>query len=219
MITIDVHEPRRIDIQLKKLGLNIERKPLNIGDYAFGEYRIERKEVKDFLNSVYSGRIYNQLYNLRQAERPILIIVGDIPPKVQWIHAGRKTFPRHLTYEEQMKRYKTIRENIITAYTSYNVQVFHALDDEDFCQYIASLYYKSTKKGTKLRKLKRKSRSIIDIKTDIFGCIPGIGISLASTLAKEKTVREIFNESEENLKKIPGIGEKTSKKIVEVVTS
>ena len=218
MIYQDSREPKRIKRELEKLGLKVQRKFMQVSDYAFGGFRIERKTTTDLLGSIYSGRIYEQLYNLQQAEKPVLIVVGNIPPATQWIHAGNRKIPRPLTYEEQLRRYKTIRENMITAYTSYNVQVFHALDEKDFCHYLAGLYYKSTKKGTKTRKLKRKSKSLENIKIDILGSIPGIGISLATTLAKSYTIRRLFNMSTSDLEKIKNIGSKTAKKIVECVS-
>lgn len=218
LIIQDVREPKSIARELKKLGLKVERKFMEVGDYQFGEFCIERKEIGDFMSSIYKGRIYDQLFNLKQAEKPILIIIGEIPPKVQWIHIGRRKIPRALTYEEQQKRYKTIRENMIIAYTSYGVQVFHAFDDDDFCQYIAGLYYKSTKKGTKMRKLKRKSKSLRDIKVDIIGSIPGIGIMLATKLARNYTIRKLFNMKRADLEKEKGIGKKTSKEIERCVS-
>ena len=212
-IFVDSREPMSIVIELKKLGLQVKRKFLEVGDYQFGEFCIERKEIGDFMSSIYKGRLYDQLFNLKQAEKPVLIVIGDIPPATQWIHIGKRKIPRALTYEEQQKRYKTIRENMIIAYTSYGVQVFHALNDDDFCQYIAGLYYKSTKKGTRLRKLKRKSKLLKDIKIDIIGSIPGIGISLATKLARDYTIRKLFNMSKSDLEKIKGIGKKTSQEI------
>jgi ERCC4-type nuclease len=215
---MDVHEPREIKIELEKNGLKIEVKKLNVGDYAFNGYRIERKEVKDFMNSIYSRRLYEQLYNLQQAEHPILIIVGTVPPDKQWIHTGKRKYFRKLTYEERMKKYRTIRKNMIIAYTSYNIQVFHAIDDDDFIEFITNLYYSSTRKGEKLRPIKRKSKSLKNIKIDILGCIPGIGKKLAKDISEKYSIRKFFNLSEKELCKISGIGKTIARKIEECVT-
>jgi len=218
MIYIDQHEPRQIQIEIEKLGITVERKSLQVGDYQFGEFCIERKTVQDFLSSIYSRRMFDQLHHLRQAEKPVLIIVGEIPPKSRWMRIGRKKLSVTLSYEEQVKRYNTIRSNLVIAYTSFNTQVFHAKDEDDFVQFVANLYFKSTKKGEKLRPLRRKSRSLKNIKIDIFSSIPGIGTKLGTYLAENYTVRKLFNMSSKELSKIKNLGKKTSDKIIECVT-
>jgi len=218
LIYQDIHEPLSMKVQLEKRGMKVEQKKLNIGDYAFGEYRIERKEVNDFMNSIYKRRLFDQLYNMQQVEKPVLIIVGEIPPSVQWMRVGKKKIPRALTFEEKCKRYNTIRKTLVTAYTSYNVQVFHATDEDDFADYVADLYYHSTKKGEKLRPLKRKSKSLKNIKIDMIGSIPGIGPKLAEQLASKYTISRLCSIKLKQLLKEKGIGIKTAKKIKECVT-
>jgi len=218
MIYLDIHEPISIKIELEGKGFTVKRQKLNIGDIRFGEYTIERKTVGDFMQSIYKRRMYDQLYNLQQAEKPVLIIVGEIPPKTQWMRMGRKKIQRALSYDEQMSRYNIIRNNMILAYTSFNVQAFHALDEDDFIEHVVALYLNSTKKGEKLRPLKRKSKSIKNIKIDILGCIPNIGSKMATDLGKKYSIRKIFNMSEKQLCKIDGIGKKTARKVMECVT-
>jgi len=218
VVYIDSHEPKNMKIELNKNGISSEIHSMDVGDYRFGEYTVERKTVKDFLNSIYSRRIYDQLYNLQQAEKPVLIIVGEIPPKEKWVYMGKRRVPIQLTYEEQVKRYDTIRANKILAYTSFNVQVFHALDEDDFIEHIVQLYSKSTKKGESLRPLKKKSKSIKNVKIDILGSIPCVGSKLATEVAKSYPIRRVFNMTIEELCDIPGIGNKTAKSIEECVT-
>ena len=53
----------------------------------------------------------------------------------------------------------------------------------------------------------------------IVSSLPGIDLTLAKRLLKElKTVEKIFTASENTLKKVKGIGEKTAKKIREILT-
>lgn len=215
----DTHEPLSIKYELEQLGLKIERKHLDIGDYAWNGYRIERKTVGDFMGSIYSRRLFNQLYNLMQADHPILIVIGEIPPRYQWIRLGNRRFTKDLTYEEQMKKYKIIRKNMLLAYSSFNVQFIHALDERDFYQIIMELYYNTFKKGTKLRPLKRKSQSPENARIDMLGCVPNIGKHTADRLSKEYTIRELFSMSKKKLMKIDGIGKVTADKMLEIVSN
>ena len=66
---------------LRELGLRIEYRMLNVGDYlVFPECAVERKEERDFSKSLYSGRMFEQAHRLREAyDYPLLIVEGDFP--------------------------------------------------------------------------------------------------------------------------------------------
>ena len=62
--------------KLVALGLEIEFKALEIGDYVVNDVIVERKTVSDFISSMISGRLTSQLENMRQYENRLLIIEG-----------------------------------------------------------------------------------------------------------------------------------------------
>jgi ERCC4-type nuclease len=75
-IIVDHREPKSIIQTLRKLGLIIDTQQLPIGDYILSEHVIvERKRGRDFVQSLYDGRLFNQITQLvEQYERPLLII-------------------------------------------------------------------------------------------------------------------------------------------------
>ena len=79
-IVVDSREPDLIVALLMELGIDIEKRTITPGDYIVSsECGIERKTVKDFINSVFSGRVFEQVNRLREAyEKPILILEGEI---------------------------------------------------------------------------------------------------------------------------------------------
>ena len=64
---------------LKGLGVLVEYRMLDVGDYVAPGYAFERKEVHDLVRSVFSGRVFDQARRLVEAyEHPILIVEGDV---------------------------------------------------------------------------------------------------------------------------------------------
>lgn len=74
MILIDLHEPKQI-IELLQDQRVVRITHLDVGDYIVGEVGIERKTITDFLCSLSSGRLYDQIQRLCQAypQRYLLI--------------------------------------------------------------------------------------------------------------------------------------------------
>ena len=79
-ITVDTRETASgIPEILQKKGVYVQMRTLDVGDYVVGQYAVERKTVRDFLSSLYSGRLYDQAQRIAQSYRNSLLIVeGDI---------------------------------------------------------------------------------------------------------------------------------------------
>mgnify|MGYP000285870465 CR=1 FL=1 len=185
-IIVDVHEPEDIVLRLTELGVDVSREYLEVGDYVIGEHiGIERKTVNDALKSIYDGRYYDQVYNLKENfDRPMVYIIG------------RAYIPRDI---------RVVRVLRTVTYLSYGVPVFQVDSDRDFIWDMIELHKKSNKKKPSRRPVKVKSsrsRSIEEIRSDIFTCIYGIGRSTADILSQTYTIKELVNMSEEELRKI-----------------
>jgi len=76
---------------LKVFGLQVEYRMLDVGDYIVShECAVERKQERDFLKSLYSGRLFDQVHRLCEVyTRPILVVEGEMP-----IVAKQMTKPR-----------------------------------------------------------------------------------------------------------------------------
>lgn len=60
-MTVDSHEPDYIAALLVQLGVDVERKTITPGDYVLSsDCAVERKTVDDFINSMFSGRLFEQ---------------------------------------------------------------------------------------------------------------------------------------------------------------
>src|SRR2546430_15318063 len=47
---------------------------LDVADYVVGSYAVERKSVKDFVSSLYSGRLFDQAHRLGEAYRTGMLV-------------------------------------------------------------------------------------------------------------------------------------------------
>ena len=65
---------------LKALGLQVDYRVLEIGDYVVSaDCAVERKAGRDFVKSLYSGRLFDQARRLRQFyARPVFVAEGDL---------------------------------------------------------------------------------------------------------------------------------------------
>lgn len=219
----DIHEPTKIKIKLKKLGIPIEVKSLAAGDYQFSSFIVERKTVNDLLNSIYQGRLYNQLYKLMKLEdyKPLLFVIGNIPPNRVWRRrAGGRRYSEVLSYEEQKKKEQLIINNLALAFTSFHIPVYNCKDNNQFVQYLQYMYYRCNKKVKGLKPIKHKqSYNIEDIKSDILTCFPNIGRVKANILAKQYSLQTLANMSIEDLVKIKNISNKMAKIIKDVFST
>lgn len=81
-IIIDTREQYQEFEYLKKIGVDLERRKLDVGDYKIEHdgysVVVERKEITDFINSMYNDRLRDQLTKLSKEHIPILLITGSV---------------------------------------------------------------------------------------------------------------------------------------------
>jgi len=83
MIIVDTREQDEEQDYFTRNNIEFEREALMCGDYAAEDVDgnrvvIERKEIKDFIQSLFEGRLDSQLVRLSQERLPILFISGTL---------------------------------------------------------------------------------------------------------------------------------------------
>jgi len=204
-ITIDSREPKTIEYEIKQLGIPIKRKYLKSADYTWGEIGIERKTVTDFYRTLYEGRLYTQLFNLKNNfEQPKLAIIGEIPPTTKWVRIKRKRrIEISLTKEEKDTKEKTMINNwAIIGKSLPTVSILRFDNNKQFIMYLKALFLQTGKKSRGLKPVKKKSSSIEEIMSDILSCIPGWGRKTSDRIAKEyHSINALMCDTLTNLKK------------------
>ena len=77
---------------MKDLGLLVEYRMLAVGDYILPSgYAVERKEVHDFITSLFSGRLMDQASRLTEGyDNALLIVEGDIQSLIDELSKSEK---------------------------------------------------------------------------------------------------------------------------------
>lgn len=189
---------------LRKNGLYVQMRPLDVGDYVVAEYAVERKTVRDFISSLYGGRLFEQAQRISRSYRDYLLIVeGDLQemladlrnPKVYW-------------------------GTLIALALNFGFKVFFTLDAEQTADLLQVLATKSRRSGTIRPLLVRKPRmgTIKDWQLSLLESLPTIGPKLGEKLlASFGSVRGVFRASRSELAVRGGIGNARAARIQEVL--
>ena len=163
---------------------------LKIGDYLIGNTIIERKTTSDFISSMLSKRLIEQLNQMQQYENKLLIIEGDFSS----ITKNDNNLPIHPN---------AIRGFILSIITNYNTNIIFTNDALDTSKYLITLCKQQLKPKNSFSLHSRIPKTIEEQKQYILESFPNIGPKKAELLLKKfKTLLNIFNASEQELNEI-----------------
>lgn len=175
--------------ELIGLNLEIEVKELKVADYLVNNIAIERKTVSDFISSLLNKRLLKQLEEMFQYKNRLLIIEGvdeqELYPELGGIHPN------------------AIRGFLLSILLKYKTPILFSKNYEDTAKFINILAKKKEKESSlnvTKKTLNKKERLQF-----ILEGFPGIGPKNAKKLLEKfKTLKNIFNASEEELEKTIG---------------
>ncbi len=202
VIVDDREKASRVPELLKGLGLMIDYRILEVGDYIMPGYAMERKERRDFLRSLYSRRIFDQAQRLSETyENPVLVVEGDITSLID--------------RETRLRAYF----GALAALTfDYGLKVFFTSDEAQTANLIYTLVRRrpARLRGPMVKK-KPKVENTEKMQLQIVSTLPGIGLRLADRLLRDReTVRKVFAGSAAELSAVKGVGKVTASKIIRV---
>lgn len=191
--------------ELVDMGVKINLLRTDVGDYIIsGRCAIEHKTVPDFVDSIIDGRLLQQAKELKQSyERPLIIVEGT-----EDIYSQRKIHPN------------AIRGMLAAISIGYGVPILQTKTMKETASLIAVMAKREQDETSKDFNLHgdRKPMTIKEQQEYIVSAFPGVGAALAKPLLREfKSIKNIVNSSEEDLKKVEKIGEKKAKEIQRVL--
>ena len=201
-IVADIHEKNSLVISelASSDNINLETRPLKIGDYIIGDVAIERKTVSDLISSMINKRLIQQLNQLKKYKQQMLIIEGDI----------------YKMLDENNNISKAVRGLILSIITNHQIPIIFTKDYEDTSKYLITLAKQQTKQKTIISLHSRIPKTLKEQKSYILESFPNIGPKTAQKLLKEfKTLEKIFMSNLEELEKILKSKAKKFKKIIE----
>jgi len=191
--------------ELASLGIQVSMEHLEVADFLVRGTAIERKTVSDFLSSMISKRLSEQLINMQQYESRLLLIEG---------------IEEHELYSDSRNRDSGINPNAIRGFLldillKYQVPIIFTKNYEDTAKFLVVLAKKQDKNNESLR-AKRQVRSVSEQKQFILEGFPGIGPETAKKLLKEYgSIKNIINSSSEELEHSIGKKSESFKKILD----
>ena len=204
-IVVDTHEPDHIVALLMDLGMAVERRTITPGDYIVSlDCGIERKTVNDFVSSVFSGRVFEQVDRLREVyAKPILILEGEIEKEL-----AKRNNPRAF-WGALLKVQSDMGVPVLNTPSIHNT---------------ANLLYTLAKRLQKNKQnrilIHHKPRLMTqkDWQMHVVASLPGIGDELAERLLNYfGSVRKIVQANESDLVKVNGVGKVKAGKIKDIL--
>jgi len=170
---------------------------LKIGDYLIGGTVIERKTFSDFISSMISKRLQEQLRQMKKYKNQILIIEGF-----------------NYEYKYYLKNENVPRGMILSAILNHKIPIIFTKDEEDTAVFLILLAKRNPKEESLRHTPTFKNQK--QQKQFILEGFPNIGPKSAKKLLKQfHTLKEIFNASEEDLKQT--IKESKAKSLKEMI--
>ncbi len=199
-IVVDERERKSgIPDLLRAVGINIEMKTLQIGDYIVApETVVERKSIKDLISSVFDGRLFDQCNRLKENfQFPIILMEGNVDEIIE------------------------ITENPLVFYGAvssvaldFKIPIIATPSADHTAKLLISMCSrKDIPKGPFLKKIK-KSNDIQRQQLAALSSLPGVGEKLSvRMLEKFGSPLKVFNASSTELAKVEGLGNARAKKI------
>ncbi len=189
---------------LRKRGMYVQMKTLDVGDYVVADYAVERKTVRDFLTSMYSGRLFEQAQRISGAYKEYLLIVeGDTREMLADLRNPRVYWGA-----------------LLVLVVNFEFKVFFTLDRQQTADLLHALSTKSRGKGAVRPLLVKKPRmaTVRERQLSVLESLPMIGPKLAEKLlASFGSVRNVFRASRVELVLKGGLGYARAAKIQEVL--
>jgi len=205
-VVVDEREkPSGIPELLKEYGLQVEYQMLEVGDYVVSpDYAVERKKGRDFLKSLYSGRLFDQAHRLCETyDRPVLVVEGELP-----------------LFVREMARPRAFWGALTTLAFEYGLSVFFTADAGQTADFIYTLTRHrgfARPRGPLIRK-KPRVKGLERTQLFLVSSLPGIGPKLADrALRRFGTVRRVFSASVAELSSVDGIGRIKAEKMAEIL--
>ena len=166
-------------------NINLKITYLEIADYLVGKTAIERKTINDFVSSILSKRLFEQLSQMQRYENRILILEGKIKECEISINES------------------ALRGFILSVITDFKTNIIYTQDYKETSLYLTALAKKEISGKNEISFHSRIPKTIRKQKRYVLESFPGIGPATSKKLlGKFENLRNIFNADENKLKEV-----------------
>ncbi len=173
-IVVDYRESRTEVVKyLGKMGVDLEFQQLTIADYVVSDrVAVERKSVNDFINSIFTNRVFEQCDRLKQTyEKPVIVVEGD--------------FKRGLL--SRGVKLSSVYGALSSIILDFDIPVIPSLNCESTAIFLERMAYREQVKEEEVLRVRSKPKMLDLKKKQIFflSGLPKIGETMAVKLLKE----------------------------------
>ena len=215
-IIVDERErSSRVPGLLRQAGAVTDFAHLKVGDYVIStETAIERKTIRDLLNSIYDGRLLVQCSDLVQHyTKPLIIIEGNILNLADESSSLEDLLPNDRIY--------LVSETLARVALDFRIPMINVPSAEYTSQLLLTMLNKTFEEGKNngpLLKRIKKSNPVQVQQLSILSSLPGVGDILAVRMLKNFiTPRRALTASAAELARIPGFGSARAIKVRKVL--
>jgi len=191
--------------RLRSMGVQVEPRMLNVGDYILSsECALERKSSSDFVNSLYSGRLFDQARRLSEAyETPLFLVEGQLGNLL-----------------DTMSNPRAFWGALLTLALAHHIQVFFTEDVHQSTELIFTLAKHVRLPASRGPVVRGKPRLSTTREKQLYvvSSLPGIGIKLAGRLLHWfGSIRRVFGASVPELSLVSGVGRTRAQAITDLL--
>ena len=206
VIADERERPSGVPEALSALGVHVEYRVLDVADYVIGAYAVERKSVRDFVTSLYSGRLFDQAHRIGEAyQTAFLIVEGEL-----WSELGKVRNPRSLWGA------------LISTVLDFGLNTFFAPDHDQTAQFLYTLgkggRRRSGSDGPPLIVRKPRTGDQDRIQVSILASLPGVGPRMARQLLDHfGSLRRVFAASATEISVGAGLGKSRALSLIKLL--
>ncbi len=191
--------------KLAEANLRVYYSRLPVADYVISpEIAVERKALKDFVSSIYDGRLFTQAAEISTAyKKPYIIVEGDVKEVANLTQNINSYFGA-----------------IASVTLAYDLRLLHTATPEETALAIAALVRNSRARPAPPGSLMSapKGKDLPQQQVYFVSSIPGVGVKLAKRLlARAGTPRRAIGFTEAQLAMVPGLGWKKAERVTRML--
>jgi len=208
-IIIDTREKSDLPKYLEKLGCETRKETLTVGDYLIGDVCVEHKSIADYANSLMSGHLHKQLYQMSyNFSLSYLLITGVYSPELYTRKIRTEVFLSSLVGSSYKRAIDGKCGQIITIQTD---------NEWDSALVLKYLETKVKKNEPRLPVMERHKYFKSDWQLRMISSLPKIGEVIGKALfMKFGSLQVIADASEKELMTVKGISTKKANMIYNI---
>jgi Fanconi anemia group M protein len=195
-----------INRKLSMQDVELDTKRLEVADFVLSEQMaVERKTAEDLADSIVDNRLFDQVKDLVQYKKPVIIVEGTN------------------IYQHRNIPNNAIRGTLTSLISDYNTTILFSNGKDDTARFLVKMAKREQRdeedsSSVEVRKSNR-SKNLREKQEFVVAGLPGVNTKLAQRLLNRfKSPGSVFSASADELAEVDGIGEKKAKSIHKVLS-